>query len=50
MAAGTYWLGLQNGEISFNYHEFQKIEAALISSSNARREDFDQVKDSFAIG
>lgn len=41
---GRYVLiGLQKGDISFSHPEFHKREAALMSSRNATREDFDHV-------
>jgi 2-desacetyl-2-hydroxyethyl bacteriochlorophyllide A dehydrogenase len=41
---GRYVLvGLQKGDITFSHPEFHKREAALMSSRNATREDFDQV-------
>lgn len=41
---GRYVLvGLQKGEISFSHPEFHKREAALMSSRNATRADFEQV-------
>lgn len=41
---GRYVLvGLQKGDISFSHPEFHKREAALMSSRNATRADFDQV-------
>jgi threonine dehydrogenase-like Zn-dependent dehydrogenase len=41
---GRYILiGLQKGDISFSHPEFHKREAALMSSRNATREDFQQV-------
>jgi 2-desacetyl-2-hydroxyethyl bacteriochlorophyllide A dehydrogenase len=41
---GRYVLiGLQKGEISFSHPEFHKREAALMSSRNATRKDFEQV-------
>ncbi|MFD2144548.1 zinc-binding alcohol dehydrogenase family protein [Mucilaginibacter antarcticus] len=36
-------IGLQKGDISFSHPEFHKREAALMSSRNATREDFDHV-------
>ncbi|NTS42631.1 zinc-binding alcohol dehydrogenase family protein [Flavisolibacter sp. BT320] len=41
---GRYVLiGLQNGDISFSHPEFHKREAALMSSRNATRQDFEAV-------
>jgi len=41
---GRYILiGLQKADISFSHPEFHKREAALMSSRNATRADFDQV-------
>jgi 2-desacetyl-2-hydroxyethyl bacteriochlorophyllide A dehydrogenase len=37
------FIGLQKGDISFHHPEFHKREAALMSSRNATREDFQQV-------
>ena len=36
-------IGLQKGNISFNHPEFHKREAAVMSSRNAARQDFEQV-------
>lgn len=36
-------VGLQKGEISFSHPEFHKREAALMSSRNATRQDFEHV-------
>lgn len=36
-------VGLQKGEISFSHPEFHKREAALMSSRNATKEDFNHV-------
>ena len=36
-------IGLQKGEICFNHPEFHKREAALMSSRNATRDDFEHV-------
>jgi len=45
MAHGARYIliGLQKGDISFNHPEFHKREAALMSSRNATREDFQKV-------
>ena len=45
MAHGARYMlvGLQRGEISFVHPEFHKREAALMSSRNATKEDFDYV-------
>lgn len=45
MAHGSRYvlIGLQKGEISFSHPEFHKREAALMSSRNATREDFEHV-------
>ncbi len=37
-------IGLQKGDITFSHPEFHKREGTLMSSRNARREDFDLVK------
>jgi threonine dehydrogenase-like Zn-dependent dehydrogenase len=41
---------LQKGEISFSHPEFHKREAALMSSRNATREDFEHVIASMQAG
>ena len=45
MAHGARYvlIGLQKGEICFSHPEFHKREAALMSSRNATREDFEHV-------
>ncbi|MFB9841290.1 zinc-binding alcohol dehydrogenase family protein [Mucilaginibacter ginsenosidivorans] len=45
MAHGARYvlIGLQKGEICFSHPEFHKREAALMSSRNAAREDFEHV-------
>jgi threonine dehydrogenase-like Zn-dependent dehydrogenase len=45
MAHGARYvlIGLQKGEIGFSHPEFHKREAALMSSRNATREDFEHV-------
>jgi 2-desacetyl-2-hydroxyethyl bacteriochlorophyllide A dehydrogenase len=45
MAHGARYIliGLQKGNISFNHPEFHKREAAVMSSRNAARQDFEQV-------
>lgn len=46
MAHGARYIliGLQKGNISFSHPEFHKREATLMSSRNATRQDFEQVK------
>lgn len=43
-------IGLQRGDISFNHPEFHKREAALMSSRNAIRADFEHVISSMKQG
>lgn len=47
MAHGARYVlvGLQKGDISFSHPEFHKREAALMSSRNATRKDFEHVMD-----
>lgn len=36
-------IGIQKGDLSFNYPEFHKRKATLMSNRNAKREDFEHV-------
>ncbi|GAB3697810.1 zinc-binding alcohol dehydrogenase family protein [Spirosoma flavus] len=48
---GRYVLvGLQRGEVSFSHPEFHKREAAVMSSRNATRQDFEHVTTSMKKG
>lgn len=46
----TQQLGLQKGDLSFSHPEFHKREAALMSSRNATRQDFEHVLSAMRAG